>query len=424
MKKWFSLLILLFIIYFSVQFLIQFYSKGHTITYQIKTDEKIFKINETYSANQKNEMNNYYFDILYGTEKYSIQTLEDFQKKKQIIKKIYHVKTDNYSCIFPIFLNEKILTDIICLKDNIQYNYHTIYKTDKKVDEFVNRMKANGYDSTLYVDRKNDAIKENLYTLYPNNIVENHIVSFSTYKGNEIIFPKQEDSVKSISIFNNDIYESKIKIMFKNYYLIANYNTPYEFDTFYLVNLTTGYYKKLTTSNKISFDSYIQGTVDDSVYLYDCDNKIQYEINVLKETIEIAGNSNKGYKIYTNGTWEVKPLKDIVDKTILFTEEQEQSIENYTFLIKTNTTTTGYYYYYQRVNDDYQIYRSNAQNKEKLTYLTTVSSVNDFKAFDDYIYFIENNEIYYYHDLTGVRTLIHYPELEFNKNIIYQAYSK
>ena len=192
MKKWFPLLVLLFVIYFSFQFLFKLYIKGYDITYQIKTEEKTFKIKEKYSSNQKKDFDNYYLNIEFDNENYSIQTLEQFQKKSRIIKEIYHIKTNNYSCIFPIFLDKKILTDIICLKNGIQYNYHTIRKEDKQIDAFEELMKEKGYDPTFYVDMKNDSIKENLYTLYPNNLVKDHIVSFNTYKGVEIISKKED----------------------------------------------------------------------------------------------------------------------------------------------------------------------------------------------------------------------------------------
>lgn len=422
MKKWFPLLLLLFIIYFSIQLIFKIYSTGHTVTYQLKTEDKKFQIKEKYSANRKNDIDNYFFEISYENEKYYVQTSLDYKKKERVLKEIYHIKANEYSCIYPIFLEEKVDTDVICVKNNIQYNYHTIRKEDTQIDSFVNKMKLKGYDATLYVDRKNDIIKQSLYTLYPNNIVENHFVAFNTYKGIQIISNKNE-KIKSIALFDKDVYNQKLKAITKDYYFIVNYNQNYEFDSFYLVNIENETYKKIELENTISFDSYIQGVIGNDVYLFDKNSNIQYKINTSKNKISVLGDEIKGYQIYENGKWETKPLKEVVNREILFDNTDEYSFGNYKFLGKSNDKYSGYYYYYEKVNDGYQIYRANVQSKEQVTYLTTITSIDNVKIAYDYIYFIENNEICYYHDLTGVRTLLTYNELQFNKNLTYFPYS-
>ena len=54
-----------------------------------------------------------------------------------------------------------------------------------------------------------------------------------------------------------------------------------------------------------------------------------------------------------------------------------------------------------------------------ITYISTVNDTKNIYLLDDYVYFLDGQFIKYYHDTTGVRTLLEYRELEFNKNIIF-----
>ena len=62
--------------------------------------------------------------------------------------------------------------------------------------------------------------------------------------------------------------------------------------------------KTIKYHSSISFNSYIQGSIDDDVYLFDRNSKKQYRINPKTETIVEVGNEQTGIKYYNLGKWE------------------------------------------------------------------------------------------------------------------------
>jgi len=85
---------------------------------------------------------------------------------------------------------------------------------------------------------------------------------------------------------------------------------------------------------------------------------------------------------------------------------------------------SGYYYYFQKKDDNYKIYRANVQNPKQKLYITETDNIDDIQYNKEYIYYIKNNQINYYSDNTGVRTLMENTELEFNENLNYNLYIK
>lgn len=419
MKKWFSVVILLFVFYFVFQFFFKMYNGGHHVNYTIKNNEISFNIDETYSSNKKDDLDNYFLSISNGQDNFSIQILNDFQKSEKIISNIYAVKTNTYSCILPIFKQDVIATDIICLNNDIQYNYYAIQGISEQVDAFAKSMQEKGYKLDNYTDKKDGAYQNSLYTLYRNNLVASQSFGFNTYKGINIVTNNEASPIKAINIFNKDVYDQSLVTMFKNYYVAPDYNSSHEFSKFYIVDIRNASYDTVTTSQKISFDSYIEGTVGNSVYLYDRENNVQYKIDASRLKVEVFGDETKGYKIYKNGNWEEKALKDMTNQSIYFGDEENHTINGYTFLKRTEKEYSGYDYYYKTVGNSYEIYRANVQDADKLTYIATISSLSNLHFTKDYFYFVDKDTIYYYNDLTGKRSLLKYNELEFNRNLDY-----
>ena len=85
---------------------------------------------------------------------------------------------------------------------------------------------------------------------------------------------------------------------------------------------------------------------------------------------------------------------------------------------------TGYYYLYKNNGNGYDAYRINIQDNKGLTYLFSTNSIDNIVYVDNYVYFINNSMIQLYNDDIGVRNLVKYKEIEFNKNIIFDVYSK
>ena len=130
-----------------------------------------------------------------------------------------------------------------------------------------------------------------------------------------------------------------------------------------------------------------------------------------------------GIRVYDNGNWLKIEANEAVENEILFKDNQETtSDEVYARIDKIGNVLSGYYYYYQKKGKEYKVYRVNIQNPDFKIYLFSTKQIDDIQYVRDYIYFSEDNEVKYYHDKTGVKTLFKNDEFEFNKSLFYSVF--
>lgn len=425
MKKLFMMLLILFIIYIGIQLGFRFFGSGHEYEYILTSGENSFQVKEKFINNTKGEIDSYYFEISVNDTLFSYQTYQSFNNANHIIKDIIYYKDNDYNCILPIFMNEKIISDVMCLKNGIIYNYHDIKGKNSNLDLFVDSLNKYGYDVNKWHDTATSNYVENL-NFYSENAINNHFLAISSYKGIYVINGASAYKLKKIDIFTNDTYKRPVSIVFKNYYVVADYNAQYRFDKFYIVDLTTYKVNELNCEREISLDSYIQGTNNNSIYLFDRDNKKQYEINLKTNKVLEVGNENTDIKIYRNGAWEKISAINAKNTTILFDTEYKSDIEisKYIKIDKVGGETAGYYYFYEKKGSEYLVYRAPVLNSSNLTYVFNTTDINRVVYYQDYVYYIYGSEIRSFNEQLGVRTLIQDKELSFNENLIFGLYVK
>ncbi|MEG0826638.1 MAG: hypothetical protein RR404_04130, partial [Bacilli bacterium] len=308
------------------------------------------------------------FNITINNIKFNFELID-----KTNIETIKYYSDNEYQCILPLFKNKKLYTDILCQKNDIQYWYNSISNPSSKLTEF-----RNNYKLEKLLDDKSKTKKINLITIYQNNLLENKYIILNNYKGINII---NKNSVKTIELFTNDVYEQTIKGKLGAYYVIADYNKKYEFSDFYVVNILTGKKEIIKTNYKISFDTIVQGEYDNSLYIYDKENKKQYQIK--KDRVFL----NSSLKVYQNG--EFKTINNTAnlyfDKQIKYQIKKDKIFLNKTYLFTTN---------------------------------------NQIKYDKDYICVIDKQELKCYNQLTGLKTVLENSEFEFNKTLSYDLYVK
>jgi len=415
MKKFLSLLVVLFIFALFIQWGFNFFGKGSENDYSIND----ILIHEKFSHNNKNEIDNYYFEIKTKDNLFALQIFDNLNYSTKVIKDIKHFKNNNYECVLPIFSNNKVYTDMICKKD-IYYNYNDIKGLDKQLDDYVSSLAL--YNSEKF--NQNDEYKEKSNFKFYSNIIDNHYLSFDLYRGivlyNNIAF-------QYIPLFNKDVYNRPISIIVDKYYVVADYNNNYDFNEFYMINLETGSTKKITSNQAISLDSYIQGVVDKKIYLIDKSNKKQYEIDIKTKTAIEIGNENTGIKIYKNYDWTEGNIYEAINNKILFNDYTTSNILNgktYYRIDKYGNNLSGYYYIYEKVGNEYNVYRANVQNSNYLTYLFKTNNIGHMIYNKDVIYYKDNNQFKYYKDSYGVKKIAESNELRFNNNLNMYLYVK
>jgi hypothetical protein len=176
----------------------------------------------------------------------------------------------------------------------------------------------------------------------------------------------------------------------------------------------------------ITDDSFIQGVVDNKLYMIDRPNKVQYTIDIYNKDIKISGDINNATKYYTDGRWQSKSIVEVIDNNLLFNFKSiipdRLKAYNPLYVDEVGGDTDGYYYLYLQENNGVNVYRVDKQNLNVMTLIFTVPSINDIKYSDNGIYFVSKDTLYTYHDNIGIRPIIKYSEFTSNKTNLYNVY--
>lgn len=414
MKRLFILLISLIIIYIGLKFTLHFFDKGDHFSYEFDKDGTIIYVTEKSHFKLSDNEDNYQFEVKAQNHTFNFQIFHDFNKQVNIISDIAYYQSDNYECILPFFKDE-VLMDIMCYKDENLTYYYNLKGEDENLDKFVGNLKE--YKIFNFID--NALVKEvEGINVYKDNLLKDHYIELTSYNGLYNISSNFNSLVYRISLYNKDIYNQKIGIFHNQYYLSADYNQNYEFTKFNLVDFVNLKVDTIDSNYAISTDSYMQGVVDGKVYLYDKDKAKQYEISIDKKTIT---QLNGPIKYYNNGVWETMTVEQAKQEVkFQYTNKvQAHNIERQDII----GHDFGYTYIYKKNSDKYDVYRSNIGNSDEI-YLFSTDNIDNIYYIDNYVYFVDKNVIKVYHDSFGVKKLINYQELEFNKNIKFHIYIK
>lgn len=380
----------LLIIFFALKFVIHLLDKGHIETYNSGN----FNIVENYTAKD----NNYKFNIKNDKFKLTFDVTYDYNKGSNIITKIHHKKINNYECILPIFKGNKILTDIMCKQNNTVYYGNNI---DNEISDFIKEMEKYGYQLSNFKDKAKKTKLSVNTAVYKNNILENHYLALENYKGLVLYNTKE----MAVPLFENDIYTKPVSTFTDKYYIVADYNNEYSFKIFKVVNIINGNEKEIRSYDEISFDSYIMGIINNEIYLFDKDAKVQYKINIEKETVTKMEDIK-----YYDGKWHIMSLKDALNEKKF--DNNKVTVNNYEKAVKIGK----YYYLYEKTGDNYNVYKAyNKQNNQRI-FLFKTSDINSIIYLENYIYFKNGNTFYYWSN-NGVKKVLENSELEFNNDL-------
>lgn len=416
MKKLFFMLITLFAMYLGIQFVFNFFSKGNKSDYIITEGNIDFNINEqSYFLDGEN---NYSYVIQANNNTFNFQVKHNFNKADRVITSIKYFNDDKYECILPIFKNKLILMDVLCYNNGKMNYYYKLKGRNKNLDSFVSSIDE--YNVEQFTDNSSNEKIEGIF-VYKDNLIDEHYIGMHNYKGIYDISSEFNSVVYNISLYKNDVYNQKISAFVDEYFISADYDKEHQFNKFNVVNMVKLDTYTITSDKAISIDSYIQGVVDGKVYLYDKDSKIQYEINVDKESI--ISYSGDNIKYYKDGTWTTMSIKD-ANNELKFSDKVIDIEDNNYVKIDKVGNEVGYYYLYKKNGNAYDVYRRNVNNENAMIYLFTTKTLNSVYYVDEYIYFVNGNLLQVYNDEFGIKNILQFKELEFNNNFKFNVYSK
>lgn len=409
MKKVYMLLGIAFM-FLLIHFTYIWFSKGRNVSYTINKDDKKFLIQESYTKNYKNDYPNYYIEINVDGNVFNFEMPDSFSSNSYIVSDIKYFKNNKYECVLPIFSDEKVMTDVLCLVDSTLYHYSDLQNQSLELDNFVNSI-----DGLYSISM--DTLKIKNINVYIDNLDPNSYIILNNYHGIDILYSKK---MESVSLFNQDVYTQKLKTMVGKYYIVANYNEEHDFHEIYRVDITSGKVSKIISDIAISFDSYIQGVVGNEIYLFDKDSKRQYVIDVKNKTVTLNGTVKTGIDYYSNGKFSNVNTYQAYTKELYF-----EIYPQYDNTLQVGHKYSGYYYTYVLGADSNNVVlHSHVQNKKLKTQAFTVTDTSKILYMNSNAYYIENDMLYEYDPLYGKKPLLQNSEWKFNTSLSIFVYSK
>lgn len=339
----FFVIIFLFVIYLSVTL-----SKHN---YHLEYTLNGFKVKEEYL--KKGEY--YKFTISDKNDTYKLVLFDSYSNKRKLLREIKKEK----ECIYP------------------KSDYVKTYGICKNNNELV----ASGFNNIK--NTKTDFKK------YKNNLVydlNGKRILIWNYTGIDVL----ETEFKTIKLLNKDIYDIDLANIYNDYFMIPNYDQDFTFNEIYLYNIKKGTLTTWKLNNDISFDSYILGSNNKSVFMYDTKHQTEYEMVYHKKKIRQVKP-----KLWQNEKW-------VNTSHLKLTQNKQSFVENEPI---------------KYVVDNNKLYKVIDDYKELITNNKVKTIV--YKEMND-IYYISDDKLYVYSPFDGDKLLVENFEWNFNyKNIVF-----
>lgn len=342
----------LFIIIFISLFIIFIYIYYKPTDYQLRYKINNIDVSEEY--NRKKEL--YYFTLNYDDIEFKLLSLDKYTNKRKLIKNIEIIHDGDSTCL------------------DFQTQGIKLYSICNNNKEYFSELKNVNFS-------KNTSFE---------NINIGHLDSkkYLLWNYNEFILLNTKN--KKLELFDKDIYNINLFYIYKNYFLIPDYDQNYKFDKFYLINVNNGKIEKIDLRFEIYFDSYFLGNDQDKIYIFDKKEEQLYYIDLPKKEIYKAQN-----KILIDGIWKDVSIQTLKNDQPKFSEEK----------------------YYEYVLNNGNLYLEYNNFKFKVTNLV-VSQIVASKELE--VYFIANDILYKYDPYNNLQALMQYSEWNFNnQNMIF-----
>ena len=377
-KSIFLLLIIIIICHYGFKLLIV----EHNFSYKVNK----YKIDEHFYMRK-----GHHYDIVITNklENYTYTIDKNLSKKKRIIKDIKVYKMNNLKCIIPIY-KKNIDTSIYCNLDNNQVsndyllksNNESFKKIKKKIKKYNIKLPKNINSKTKY---------KKLF-IYNKNTNNNNFYIWD-YKGIYILNKEN----KYVKILDYDLYDNIMSCVVDKYYVLFENTDVNGIENIYYYDSNKDKLDLFKLKNKLNKDSYINGVVDDLIYVTDRKNKKEYTIDVKHKKIKEIDDEQSSYIIFKNNKKKELSKSDFLIKNQYF----EKTNSNYNYFIKDN-----------------KIYKKLKGTKNNIL-LLELNDIVEWKVINDEIIILVDNTIYYYSDDTGLRKILENNELRYNYKNIY-----
>ncbi len=406
MRKAISLSVLILVLFIIYQFGVTFFKKEHMVEYSFLTEE-----NRSFQIQEKFKNDQYFLGLESGAYHFSIAVPNQFHKNKQIIEDILSVEKDGMLCIYPIYQGG-VEDSLWCSRGDVTYSYEVAQK-DAAAVELVQQIQNKGMTYPKEKPNYETMNVSNKITYYYKDDEES--LAIWDYRGYYVVHDKmkyRED------LYTFDRYENTLSQLIGPYYITPNYNNNklFETDSFRVVNITTSAKYDLPVGYTLSNYTYINGVVDDKLYLFDPNQMLQLELDPASKKVRVVGNKELNAQYY-DGKWQTRNIYDFVNNKILFQESLPEEIANrYSYREYAEDEDAVYFV------DQSQIYLVYKEHPEVKILLLSMQEVKEWQVIKGRIYFIQGDTLYRYTTQDGLETVLVSSEFRYNWNNVYAIY--
>jgi hypothetical protein len=389
-RKEIKIIIILFLLIIPMIFLRKVFIRKYDIIYE----KNKYIINEIYEY--KDKVHTYEINIKNKTQEITYVLNKDFNKNKKIIKNLKIYKEKDLTCILPIY-SKQVENKLYCVKDNIQVSNYYLKDNEsyKKILKKVKKYKIKNYKENT------KTTKYKKLKVFDNNISSEDIFTIWDYKGINII---KKDKNTYIKFLDYDLYDDIKSIIYDKYFVLFENNHVDGIKNIHYYDLEKDKLKIYNPEIIISKDFYINGVVDNLIYVTDNKAKKEYTINLKKEEIIQINKANEYLSFYDNEFHNLTKSDYFMSPQIFNNKKVlDEKISTAEYIKENNV------YYYLENNNFYR-QREN-RNKELLF---SINDVKEWKIISDKIIIVSEDILYLYDDNRGLVPIIKSNELNYN----------
>ncbi len=213
------------------------------------------------------------YEEMYEIENFEIT--EKYDSEKELY--FYTVIDENNKYDFII---EDDFVDNKKLIEEIKYINESCIEVKGKINFYDICLDDNTNYFYIEVDNSKELKEEENIIIY-NSSSYNFL--FWNYNG---FINVEKENIEKIKIYNKDIYFPESIYQLDNYIYIPNYDNEVYYNSYYLINTDNLNYKEYKLSENIKYNLEFIDYTGDILKLYDKTNSQQLEINIFKETIK------------------------------------------------------------------------------------------------------------------------------------------
>lgn len=419
MKKALPILFIIAILGLVLQAVVIVFTVEKTSEYTLLTKDNEYQIKEHLEVIDEES----YYNIGITDKEGSVYTVflkKNLNKQTEIIRDIRTFKTDNVSCIYPIFRRD-VTANLTCLYDGEVVSFDYLKQIgNNDIKGIVDVLKSEKYTHKSWDDK--ESTKKNLYSegkgieVYKDNILKDYVFLIWRYKGLYIL---KSDNLYIKDYLETDIYDNSLSAIVGRYYVTANKRTN-SFKVSELIYYNTKDLGRgsIALPNALSSDIYFNGVDKNLLYITDVGKKKQYSVDPAYEKVEEVGNETDGFISINDGKKKTVEASEFLKEKVYFNGifiENDKISKKYGEDVQIKQD--GYFYYFK--TKDGKIYRSHIDSPTDAEVLFKFDNMTEWKVKNGDVLVAAGDMVYFYNEEEGLMPIAKNSELVYNnKNII------